>query len=65
MGSRLVIKYDPFTNIKEIMHHLDAIKVATDANRGALGFNPSSIKNEKLWVAVDAKDSYLGHIMLG
>src|SRR4051812_3499860 len=57
-------------NPQEVLRYLNDIKVATDANREALGFNAvgvyeDSIKKGRLWAAVDAKGSYLGHLMHG
>ena len=53
-----------------VLRHLDSITAAADANRDAFGFNPvgaykEAIAKERLWVAVDRQDRYLGHLMFG
>lgn len=55
---------------KDVLSHLDSIKIATDANRDAFGFNPlgayqDAIAKGKLWVAADSQGKYLGHLMYG
>ncbi|MBY0562514.1 GNAT family N-acetyltransferase [Hyphomicrobium sp.] len=58
------------TSPKDVSKHWDSIKAVTDANRESFGFNPSgayqqAIARGKLWVAVDEKGKYLGHLMHG
>lgn len=52
---------------KEVEPHLDAVRKASDSNRSALGFLPSTVfseyaRREKLLVAI-AHGRYVGHLL--
>jgi GNAT superfamily N-acetyltransferase len=54
----------------EVSTYLDCVKIAVDAQRSALGFWPPAAYEqaafqERLWVMVDEKRKYLGHILFG
>lgn len=66
MTSKIQILKTP----QEVLPHLEAIRVATDANKNSLGFlsvgtYEDAIKKGKLWVAEDDNGNYLGHLMHG
>ncbi len=66
----MAIKFQILKHPKKIKKFLGAIKDAADSERNALGFNAvgvykENIKVGKIWVAVDSKEIYLGHIMFG
>lgn len=66
MATHTIILKSP----KDVSKHWQTIKTVTDANREAFGFNPAGAYQEaiargKLWVAVDEKGKYLGHLMHG
>lgn len=66
MAAKTIVLKSP----ADVSKHWQSIKVITDANREAFGFNTSGAYREaiakgKLWVAVDGNGNYLGHLMHG
>lgn len=64
--SKINILKDP----KIINAYLDIITQVGDANSNSIGFFPKDaykdkINKGKVWVAIDKKDNYLGHLMFG